>query len=300
VKHGFVLVVGLATVAALGALAWFASAPRPLEPAVAEAASAPGDADAGRIVFHAAGCASCHKSPGQPDPLRLGGGMELKTPFGSFYPPNISPDAKDGVGAWSGRDFAAALLAGVSPRGEHYYPVFPYPSYRRMTPTDVRDLLAFLRTLPAVAGRSPPHAIAFPFALRRSLGLWKRLYLGPRAFPDAPDRDASWKLGRYLVEAPGHCGECHSPRNLLGAVVANRRLSGAPIADGKGKAPDITAAGLKDWSKADIVEALTSGFTPTGDTLGGPMAEVVRETAQLPPAYREAIADYLKSLTPGG
>lgn len=289
---------GLAAIAALGAAAWFASAPRPLGPAIAEAVAAPGDAAAGRIVFFAAGCDSCHMSPGQSDPLRLGGGLALRTPFGVFYPPNISSDPKDGIGAWSARDFARALFTGVSPQGEHYYPAFPYTSYRRMSWSDARDLFAFLRTLPAVAGRAPPHSLAFPFTIRRGVGLWKRLYLGRRAFPDAPGRDASWKLGRYLVQGPGHCAECHSPRDILGGIIAHKRLTGAPLPDGKGKAPNITAAGLKDWSKADIVEALSSGFTPTGDTLGGPMAATVRNTAELPASYREAIADYLKSLTP--
>ena len=289
---------GLAAIAALGVAAWFASAPRALDRAAKEAVAAPGNAEAGRIVFFAGGCDSCHMSPGQSDPLRLGGGLELKTPFGSFYPPNISPDAKDGIGAWSASEFARALLTGVSPSGEHYFPAFPYTSYRRMTAVDVRDLFAFLRTLPPVAGRSPPHALAFPFTIRRGVGLWKRLFLGAAALPEAPGRDAAWKLGRYLVEGPGHCAECHSPRNILGAIVAHRRLTGGPLPDGKGKAPDITAAGLKDWSKADIVEALSNGFTPTGDSLGGPMAATVRNTAELPASYREAIADYLKSLAP--
>ncbi|MGD0184386.1 MAG: cytochrome c [Roseiarcus sp.] len=298
-KRSSIVLAGLATIAALGAAAWLASAPLSLDPAIAEAVAAPGSASAGRIVFFAGGCDSCHMSPGQSDPLRLGGGRELKTPFGSFYPPNISPDPKDGIGAWSAQDFAHALLDGVSPSGEHYYPAFPYTSYRRMSAPDVRDLFAFLRTLPAVAGRAPPHALAFPFTLRRGLGLWKRLFLGPRAFPDAPGRDAAWKLGRYLVEGPGHCAECHSPRNMLGAILAHRRLTGGPLPEGKGKAPDLTAAGLKDWSNADIVEALASGFTPTGDSLGGPMAATVRNTAELPPAYREAIVDYLKSLPAG-
>ncbi len=299
-KAAAFILAGLATIAAFGAAAWFASAPRPIDPAIAEAVAAPGNAAAGRIVFFVGGCDSCHMSPGQSDPLRLGGGRELKTPFGSFYPPNISPDAKDGIGAWSAHDFARALLDGVSPRGEHYYPAFPYTSYRRMSATDVRDLFAFLRTLPAVAGRAPPHALAFPFTIRAGVGLWKRLFLGPRAFRDAPGREAAWKLGRYLVEGPGHCAECHSPRNMLGAILAHRRLAGRPLLDGKGKAPDITAVGLKDWSKADIVEALSSGFTPTGDSLGGPMAAMVHNTAELPPSYREAIADYLKSLPAGG
>ncbi len=292
------LLVALSVVAAIGAVAWFASAPGRLGPAIAEAVAAPGDASAGRIVFFASGCDGCHMSPGQDDPLRLGGGRPVKTPFGTFYPPNISPDLKDGIGAWSARDFARALLIGVSPRGEHYYPAFPYTSYQRMSSTDVRDLFAFLRTLPAVSGRAPAHAVAFPFTIRRAIGLWKRLYLGRRAFADAPGRDAAWKLGRYLVLGPGHCAECHSPRSSLGGILPLRRLTGGPLPDGKGRAPDITAAGLRNWSRADIAEALSSGFTPTGDTLGGMMAPVVRNTAELPASYREAIAEYLKSLTP--
>ena len=287
---------GLAIVAGFLAAGWLASAPGKLSPEVAEVMKSPGDAADGRIVFFAAGCDSCHMSPGQDDPLRLGGGREVKTPFGSFYPPNISQDPNDGIGRWSAYDFARALLVGVSPRGEHYYPAFPYTSYRRMTRIDVRDLYAFMRTLPAVSGRAPPHALAFPFTIRRAIGLWKRLYLGGRQFPDAAGRDEVWKLGRYLVEGPGHCGECHSPRDPLGGIIAHRRLTGGVSPDGKGRAPDITAAGLKDWGKADIAEALSSGITPSGDSLGGLMAAVVRNTAQLPASYRDAIADYLKSV----
>ena len=112
---------------------------------------------------------------------------------------------------------------------------------------------------------------------------------------DDAGRSAAWRVGRYLVEGPGHCAECHSPRDIFGGIRASARLTGGPLPDGKGKAPPLTAAGLKDWSVADIAEALSSGFTPSGNSLGGPMAAVVRNTAELPPAYREAIAEYLKS-----
>lgn len=295
-KKAFFVFVGSAIIAGLLVAAWDASQPRRLGPAIAEAVAEPGDAAAGRIVFFAAGCASCHMSPNQSDPLKLGGGRAIATAFGTFYSPNISQDPNDGIGAWSARDFAQAVLNGVSPRGEHYYPAFPYTSFRRMTRVDVRDLYAFMRTLPAVSGRAPPHALVFPFTFRRAVGLWKRLYLGRRPFADAPDRDASWRLGRYLVEGPGHCAECHSPRDLLGGIIAHRRLTGGPSPDGKGRAPDITAAGLKDWSKDQIAQALATGFTPTGDTLGGLMAPVVRNMAELPESYREAIAEYLKSV----
>ena len=167
------IAVVLAVVIAAGAaLAWVLSAPRPRYSAEEwQALGLAGDAAAGRLVFYAGGCESCHKSPGQDDPLRLGGGLELKTPFGSFYPPNISTDPVDGIGAWRPVDVANALLSGVSPNGGHLYPAFPYTSYQRMTPKDVADLAAFLRTLPAVKGKAPANALAFPFSIRRAVGL---------------------------------------------------------------------------------------------------------------------------------
>jgi len=257
-----------------------------------------GDAAAGRRIFFAGGCDSCHASPGQPDRLRLGGGLELKTPFGSFFPPNISSDRTDGVGAWRNVDLANAMLSGVSPRGEHYYPAFPYTSYQRMTPGDVADLITFLRTLPAVQGKAPAHQLPFPFSIRRAVGLWKQLFFYNAAFPPDPTQSAEWNLGRYLVDGPGHCGECHTPRNVLGAMQPGLYLTGAPAPDRKGKTPNLTGAVLADWTKADIVEALTSGFTPAGDVLGAGMTGVVRNLAQLPQSDREAIAAYLKSLPP--
>ncbi len=281
-KNALFVVVALAVAAGLLAAGWYASAPRRLDRAVAAAVAAPGDAAAGRIVFFASGCGSCHMSPGQSDLLRLGGGRAIKTAFGVFYPPNISPDVTDGLGGWSAQDFARAVLLGVSPTGEHYYPVFPYTSYRRMTPTDVRDLFAFIRTLPAVSGSAPPAAPLLPYSIRRSIGLWKRLYVGIHPLPDAPGRDATWKLGRYLVEGPGHCAECHSPRDVLGGIVAHRWLTGGHNPDGGGFAPDITSAGLKNWTKDQIAEALRTGATPRGEMFNGLMAIVVRSTGELP------------------
>jgi mono/diheme cytochrome c family protein len=290
----------LALVAALAAgAAWLLSAPRPLYSAEDwRALEAGGDAEAGRIVFNVGGCESCHATPDQPDPLRLGGGLELKTPFGSFYPPNISPDPNDGIGGWKVVDLADALMSGVSPRGQHYYPALPYTSYQRMSLTDVRNLMAFLRTLPAVQGRPPAHKLAFPFSIRRGVGFWKLLYLDEAKLAADPGKSAEWNLGRYLVEGPGHCAECHSPRDVFGGIVASRRFAGGPAPDGKGRAPNITGAGLAKWTKADIAEALESGLTPDGDSLGGAMAGVVRNMAQLPANYREAMAEYLKSLAP--
>ena len=293
------VLLALACVALFGWIGWRLSAPQPrFSEAEWQAREKPGNVEAGRRIFYAGGCESCHATPGQPDPLRLGGGLELKTPFGSFYAPNISTDANDGLGRWRDVDFANALLSGVSPNGAHYYPAFPYTSYQRMTPDDVADLIAFLRTLPAVSGRAPDHRLAFPYSVRRALGLWKRLYFDNEGLTPIPGRGEDWNAGRYLVEGPGHCGECHTPRGRLGEMLPDQALAGAPSPDGKGKAPSLVGGKFVDWTEADIVEALSSGFTPDGDALGGAMAAVARNTAQLRPADRAAIAVYLKSLAP--
>ena len=288
-------------VAAGAAVAWVTSAPKPrYSEAEWQALGLAGDPVAGRLVFFAGGCESCHKSPGQDDPLRLGGGLELKTPFGSFYPPNISSDQVDGIGGWRPVDVANALLAGVSRDGKNLYPSFPYPSYQRMTPKDVADLIAFLRTLPAVAGKAPRNDLAFPFSIRRAAGLWKLLYFDNAGLHPDPSQSEQWNRGRYLVEGPGHCGECHTPRGLLGETDASRALAGAPLRDGHGKAANLRGGDFLNWTAADIVEALTSGFTPSGDVLGAGMTAVVRNLAELPESDRQVIAVYLKSLPPLG
>ena len=287
--------LALALIAAAAVAAWIVTAPRGLDETTAREVSAPGDPAAGRIVFFIAGCESCHMSPRQDDPLRLGGGMELKTPFGSFYPPNISPDPDDGIGDWTALDVANAIMAGVSRHGRHLYPALPYTSYCRMSTKDVRDLIAFLRTTTALKGKAPPNALGFPFSVRRAVGFWKLLYMPRIEHPLATDPADPIELGRYLVQGPGHCPECHSPRTFLGGIVESRRLTGGPLPEGKGKAPNITAAGLKDWSPSDIADALSTGLTPSGDTLGGPMAAVVRSLSQVPVSDLAAIAGYLKS-----
>src|SRR5271166_5295338 len=298
-RVAFALASAAVIVAAAVGAAWTITAPRGVGAEVASAVSTAGDPEAGRNVFFIAGCESCHMSPGQKDPFRLGGGTELKTPFGSFYPPNISPHRADGIGAWSAVDFADALMAGVSRQGEHLYPAFPYPSYRRMSVDDVRNLYAFLRTLPPVSGRAPANALAFPFSIRRAVALWKLLYLPTIEHPLAVDPTDDEARGRYLVQGPGHCAECHSPRDFLGGIIASRRLTGGPLPDGKGKAPNITAHGLRDWSESDISDALSTGFTPSGDVLGSAMAAVVRSLSHAPAADLAAIAHYLKTVEPG-
>jgi mono/diheme cytochrome c family protein len=251
-------------------------------------------------MFAIGGCASCHATPGQDDKTRLGGGLALPSPFGVFKVPNISSHETVGIGRWSERDFANAMLKGTGPAGEHLYPAFPYTSYQRMRLDDVRDLFAYLKTLPAVATPSAPHELPFPFNQRRGLGLWKLLYLDGRPFAPDPGKSAELNRGAYLVEGPGHCAECHSPRTILGGIDETRRFAGAPNPDGKGWVPNITphADGLAAWSEKDIAYLLESGFTPELDSVGSNMAEVVANTAKLSPADRAAMAAYLKSLPP--
>lgn len=250
----------------------------------------------GGTLFIAGGCASCHAIPKQPDHTRLGGGLALGSPFGTFYVPNISPDTRDGIGAWSEAQFVTAMVKGTAPGGEHLYPAFPYPSYQRMSYADLRDLFAYLKTLPPVAGRVRDHDLPFPFSVRRGLGLWKWLFLDGEPFKPEPARSAEWNRGAYLVNGPGHCGECHSPRNLLGAVVASKRFEGGPSPTGQGGVPSITQGKLGEWSEADIVDVLATGMTPDADRVGGPMVEVVRGTSQLSEADRAAMAAYIKTL----
>jgi mono/diheme cytochrome c family protein len=252
----------------------------------------------GRILFYIGGCASCHATPGQKDRSKLGGGLALKSPFGTFYPPNISSDPNDGIGGWSEAQFITAMVKGVSPESEHLYPAFPYPSYQRMTYRDLRDLFAYLKTLPAVQDPEREHELAFPYSIRRLIGGWKLLFLDGLPFQPDPSKPDDWNRGAYLVNGPGHCAECHSPRNFLGAVIPRLRFSGGPTPDGKDWVPNITQFKLKDWKESDIAEVLKTGTLPNFDRVGGAMVEVVRNTSQLSDDDRSAIATYIKSLPP--
>jgi len=290
-----VLAVIAVAVVAL-AVFWFVTSPATV-PASALVAHTP-DLANGKEMFFAGGCTSCHAVPGQDDKTRLGGGLALKSPFGTFYVPNISPDPNDGIGKWSEADFVTAMTRGTSPDGRHYFPAFPYTSYQHMRTEDVRDLFVFLKTLPPVQGRVRDHDVPFPFNVRRLLGGWKFLFLDGKPFEPDASKSAEWNRGVYIVNGPGHCAECHSPRNALGGIVGSQRFAGGPNPEGEGWIPNITQAGLKDYSEKDIEYLLETGNTPEGDSVGGAMAPVIRNTSQLTPEDRHAIALYIKSLPP--
>jgi mono/diheme cytochrome c family protein len=292
------LVMLVVVLALIGAAAfWYITAPQRI-PASALAAYTP-NLDNGKTMFLVGGCASCHATPKQEDKTRLGGGLGLKSPFGTFFTPNISPDRKDGIGGWSEADFVTAMWKGTVPDGSHYYPAFPYTSYQRMKLEDVRDLFAYLKTLPPVEGKPRDHDLPFYLKMRRLLGGWNFLFLDGQPFKPDPSKSAEWNRGAYLVNGPGHCAECHSPRNFLGAIIASQRFAGAPDPEGgDGWIPNITPAGIGDYSQRDIERILETGDMPNGDSVGGAMTAVVDNMSKISAADRAAIALYLKSLPP--
>lgn len=292
---GLVVVLAAAGFAAF----WALTRPAALDAATRQALHdrAP-DAAHGEQVFWTAGCASCHAAPGieATAPLearmRLSGGRTFATPFGTFRAPNISPDPEHGIGAWTLEQFATALMLGVSPRGDHYYPAFPYTTYAHATPADVADLWAFWQGLPADATPSLPHELGFPFSVRRGLGLWKLLNFHRDFATPEPD-DSEQARGRYLVEALGHCAECHTPRDALGGLERDRWMQGGPNPVGEGRIPALPPHG---WSAFDIAAFLETGFTPEFDSAGGEMADVVANISRIAAPDRAAIAAYLVAL----
>lgn len=275
-------------------IAWFVTAPKREDPTIL--AGLEPDMARGEWVFHASGCASCHSAPGAEGEAKLvlTGGKGFASPFGTFYAPNISPDPNQGIGNWSALDLLNAMRKGVSPEGKHYYPAFPYTSYAKADPADVVSLHAYLASLPASTAQSKPHDVGFPFNIRRTLGGWKFLFLKTSWQYDGDMTDETTH-GRYLVEALGHCSECHTPRNVLGGLQTSLWMSGAPSPDGKGKIPGIHPQAL-DWSASDIAEYLKSGFTPEYDVAGGEMTDVIENTSKLSDEDRAAIAAYIKAL----
>ena len=286
------LLLTFAFIAILAAI----SLPRPLT-TISEA-SWPGDSNRGKRLFDVTGCAFCHADPKAAgnEMLVLSGGRAFLSKFGTFYAPNISPDPEFGIGGWNNLDFVNALQKGLSPEGQHYYPVFPYDSFLRMSVHDIIDIKAYLFTLPPSKAIVKPHELPFFMRSRRSLGLWKAAFLREGAIIPVPQQIAR---GQYLVEGPGFCADCHTPRNFLGGMKHNLWLSGNFDGVAKMYFPNLTphADGLKDWSVDDIAHYLKTGIKPNAPpSKHGVMAEIIENTMNLTDADRQAIAAYLKSI----
>jgi mono/diheme cytochrome c family protein len=251
----------------------------------------------GKALVEAAGCASCHTA----DPAKpFAGGKRIDTPFGAIYSPNLTPDRQTGIGAWRDEDFYRALRFGTAPDGSHYYPAFPYPNFTKLTRDDITAIRAYLATLPPTGNAAPPPALRWPLNYRVLMRAWNWLFFKPGILEPDQQKGTAWNRGRYLVEGAGHCGACHTPKNLFGADKKNRNLGGglvqgwfAPRLDGGER------SGLKSWSTEDIAEYLQSGRNGRSHA-DGLMAEiVVNSTSKMSDTDVHAIAVYLKDFPAG-
>ena len=260
-------------------------------------ASAQGDAKRGEYLAKAGGCLACHTEK-KKDAVSFAGGRVLKTPFGTFYGPNITPHPKAGIGRWTEADFVRAMRLGLRPDGAHYFPAFPYTSFTRIADSDLRDLWAFLRTLPPSARPSQEHDLHFPFGWRFPLIIWKWLFFTSGPYMNDTRLTPVVNRGAYLVQTLGHCGECHTLRNILGGAKQNRFLAGGKGPDGKG-VPNLTPTKLKKRSDGELKDFLMTGILPDGDVPAEAMGEVIRNTtSQLTPEDLAALLAYLRSLPP--
>ena len=269
-------------------------------------AAVPGTASAddvgrGRYLIAAGGCMSCHTDAKAKGPA-FAGGAALKTPFGAFFAPNITPHDRHGIGGWSKADFVRAMRQGIAPDGSHYFPVFPYPAFTGVSDADLSAMYAYLMSLPPADRADRPHEVGFPFRWRFLQTFWRWLFFeeGPLA-PD-PGQTAAWNRGAYLVRALAHCGECHTPRNPLGALDHESRLAGTDNGPEGEAVPNITPdpkTGLGAWSDDEIATYLSIGMDPEGDFAGSLMADVIEHgTGKLSKADIAAIVAYLRALPP--
>jgi mono/diheme cytochrome c family protein len=254
-----------------------------------------GDPKRGEYIASAGGCIGCHTEEREGAAV-YGGGRPIKTPFGTFYGPNITPHASAGIGKWTEADFVRAMRRGERPDGASYYPAFPYTSFTRITDADLRDLWAYLRSVPPSDRGNRAHEVGLIYRWRPLVTVWKWLFFNPGAFAADPKVSPVVNRGAYLVNALGHCGECHTPRNFLGASSSGKLLGGGRTPDGK-RIPNLTPARLGQWNDGELKEYLTSGTTPDGDSADKTMGEVIRNTtSRLTPADLGALMAYLRSV----
>jgi mono/diheme cytochrome c family protein len=258
-------------------------------------------AEAGRAVAIASDCIACHSVPGGKP---FAGGLPMATPIGTIYSTNITPSAKTGIGTYTYDEFARALRDGVAKDGHRLYPAMPYPSYAKLTETDMKALYAyFMNGVEAVEQPNRDSDIPWPLSIRWPLALWNKVYVDSKPFEPVAGRGEDWNRGAYLVEGPGHCGSCHTPRGLgfqekaQGATDGEHFLAGGTIDGWFAKSlRNDKGAGLGDWAEDDIVTFLKTGRTHRTAAFGG-MTEVISHSTQhMPEADLLAMARYLKSL----
>jgi mono/diheme cytochrome c family protein len=307
------ILIGVALLVVLAIAAWIMIVPGPMafakgeRVALAQYQSNPTGAPAdltqndplarGRYLTHAADCEACHTADGGKP---FAGGRPFQTDFGTIYSPNITPDANTGIGSWSDADFLKALHQGVDKAGRHLYPAFPYPSYTYLTDADVMAIKAYIFSIPAVSNVAPANTLRFPYNRRELMAIWALLYNPDKRFEPVADRSASWNRGAYLVESLGHCGDCHTPRNLLQALNNREKFRGG-IAEGW-RAYNLSsdaASGIGSWTPAEMLQYLSTGHSMNRGSAFGPMAQAVHLSFEnLTQSDLGAIVEYVRSVPP--
>lgn len=248
----------------------------------------------GKYLVTAADCFACHTDPKTQIPYA--GGRGVRTPFGTVISANITPDLETGIGRWTDQQFDQAVRYGKRVDGAHLYPAMPYPYYRKLTREQVQDMRAYLNTVPAVRQQRPPNTLPFPFNIRLMLVFWNAFFFHDQPFTPIAAQSAEWNRGAWLVQGPGHCAACHTPKNILGGDKRDAPLQGYALQGWV--APDITRnvnRGLAHWTSEDMRAFLRSGHN-TSAAAGGPMKEVVEDsTSQLSDADLQAMTVYLGS-----
>jgi len=303
VKRPIAIVVGLTAVLVGLAVAggFWLSAPNPV--AAASLPTHVADLQNGKTLYTVGGCVSCHRP--SPAAIKAGangelpsGGAPLNTPLGPVFPPNITPDKATGIGGWTQAAFVSAMQRGVSPNGGHYIPAFPYTSYARMKTEDVLDIFAYINSLAPVNSPRHDNAIVLEPVIRRGIGLWKLIAMPAPFAPDSA-QSAEWNRGAYLVNGPGHCGECHTPRNALMIGQSAKSLEGGPHPDGKGTVPSLhRLIERKVFTDVDdLTTALQEGEGGGYEHMSsGGMGDAQTNLSHLPEADVKAIATYLSTL----
>jgi mono/diheme cytochrome c family protein len=268
----------------------------PIEEGAAAFSFTPDQVKRGEYLARAGNCVACHTTRGG---AAYAGALAVRTPFGTVYSSNITPDAKTGIGTWTADHFWRAMHNGRSRDGRFLYPAFPYPNYTQITREDSDAIFAFLLSLRPVEQARPAHELRFPYDNQLALAVWRTLFFAPGAFEPDRSRPADWNRGAYLVHGLGHCVACHSRRNVFGATTESVELSGGMIPMTGWYAPSLLSskeAGVSDWDTEDIVKLLATGVSPRGSAMG-PMAEVVyRSTQYLTREDLHAMAVFLKTL----
>lgn len=251
----------------------------------------------GKYVLQISGCIHCHTAE---DGAQLAGGRALETPFGIFYSPNISSHQTAGIGAWSTEDLRRALHQGISPGGDNYYPSFPYTSYTRLSAEDIEALHAYILSLPASDQVNREHDLAWFLISRIAATIWKWLFFKAGEFQSVPAKGAQWNRGAYIAESMGHCQECHTPRNLFGALQADQAFAGNAEGPEGERVPNITphGTGIGDWDRDELEEFLQFGERPDGEYTAGTMEAVIEGIRHLSQPDRDALIAYLRALPP--